>query len=300
MVLLVAVLSLLLADRWRYLHTFGCVYTDGDQSTFWYQAWDVSRGIFREPCLYGQAYNVAVEAWLAAPLMIVGVSAYVALPVVTAGLALLPFLVLAGMAYRHGMRWGSAMILLIPLALPVEYVVVSSLPRGFVNGIAVAAVAVVLWVFGRGKWAFFFAGLFAAAGLGVNPSCAILLMAAGVFALLTHWRSWRFYLFSFAMGAVVGAVVPVGVWLFYRWHPECDVYQPKVGVGFSWGLLRESVVKREMLDLFWGDLVPVVHRGVGDVFDSWRNGGGAAGGKEVAGGGGGAGGGSDDCRGAGG
>src|ERR1700744_2398563 len=72
MVLFIAVLVLLLADRWRYLHTFGFVYTDGDQTTFWYQAWDASHGVFREPCLYGQAYNVAVEAWLAAPLLMVG------------------------------------------------------------------------------------------------------------------------------------------------------------------------------------------------------------------------------------
>ena len=260
MVLLVSVVVLLGVDRWRYLRTFGFVYTDGDQSTFWYQAWDVSRGIFREPCLYGQAYNVAVEAWVAAPLMVVGVPASVALPVVTVGLALLPFLVLAGFAWRRGVRWGAVMILLVPVALPVEYVVVSSLPRGFVNGIAVGAVGVALWVFGRGKWAFFFSGMFSAAGLGVNPSCAIVLLAAGVFALLTHWREWRFYLFS-AMGAVVGAVVPLGVWLFYRWHPACEVYSPKVGMGFLWGLLRSSIGKREMLDLFWGDLVPVVHRG---------------------------------------
>jgi hypothetical protein len=48
------------------------------------------------------------------------------------------------------------------------------------------------------------------------------------------------------------------------------VYDPKVGMGFSWELLRKSIVlsrgkgwavNHQMLDMFWGDLVPVVHRG---------------------------------------
>ncbi|HUO10569.1 MAG TPA: hypothetical protein VM008_19865 [Phycisphaerae bacterium] len=272
LVLFAGVLILLLLDRYRYLTHFGFLYTDGDQTTFWYQANDVAHGIFREPCVYGQDYNPPVEAWVAAPLLRAGVPAYVALPVVTVALALLPFVVLGVLAYRRGQRWGASVILLIPLALPIEYAVVSSLPRGFVNGIAVATPAVACWVFGKSRGSFLAAGFFAVLGLTVNPNCSIVLLAAGVFALLTHWRSWKFYLFSF-LGGLAAAPAPILISLFYRWHPQVVTYRPKVGSGFSWDLLRNSLIvpgrkgvmlAHAELDLFFADFVPVVgggHRG---------------------------------------
>jgi hypothetical protein len=268
-VLFAAMLILLVLDRYRYLTHFGFVYTDGDQTTFWYQANDVAHAIFREPCLYGQNYNPPVESWIAAPLLLIGMPAYVALPLVTVVLALLPFVVLAVMAYRRGQRWGASLVLLIPLALPMEYVVVSSLPRGLVNGLAVATPAVALWIFGKSRKAFFAAGFFAVLGLTVNPNCSIVLLAAGAFALLTHWKSWRFYLFSF-LGGVAAVPAPVLIALFYRWHPEVATYQPKVGFGFSWDLLRNSLLvagrkswmpAHAELDLFFADFIPLLHRG---------------------------------------
>jgi hypothetical protein len=263
------VLGLLLADRYRYLTHFGFIYTDGDQTTFWYQADDLSRGIFREPCLYGQAYNPPVEAWVAVPLLWLHVPAYVALPLVTVILALLPFAVLAGLAYRRGHPWGAALVLLIPLALPIEYTVVSSLPRGFVNGLAVATPTVALWLFYRSRKAFFVAGFCAVLALTINPNSSIVLLMAGVYALLMNFRALRFYLFT-AIGAIAALPAPLLIRLFYVYHPECDAYRPKLVTRFSWDLLKESIVRSGRhgitlnhwdLDLFFADFVPIVQRG---------------------------------------
>jgi hypothetical protein len=258
LVLLITLFVLLLADRYRYLSRFGFVYTEADQATLWYQADDLARGIFREPCFYGQNYNVPIEAWLAAPLIFLHVPHHIALPLAAVTFSLLPFVALAIVAYRNGKRWMACVIPLIPLALPVEYLVVSSIPRGFITGIAVATPAVALWIFARSKRAFFFAAFFAILALTVNPSCSIILLAAGVFALLTHFRSRVFYRFSF-LGALVALPIPLLINLFYKYHPECDAYHPKWDSAFHWQTLRDSFGSD--LDLFFADFIPIAHRG---------------------------------------
>jgi hypothetical protein len=245
---------LLVADRVRYLTHFGFVVTDADQTSLWYQADDVAHLRFREPCFYGQSYNVAIEAWLAAPLLWLKVPVWAALPIVTVALSLLPFAVLSVIAYRKGQRWIGPIILLIPLALPVQYLVVSSLPRGFVTGIAAAVPAVACWLIGRSRATFAVGSFFAVVALTINQSCAILLLPAGVYALLTNWRSARFYLFSL-IGAAIGSPAPILLWLFYRVHPECDAYRPKAPFVFDWPTLRCSV-SRPGLSFFFNDFFP--------------------------------------------
>jgi hypothetical protein len=246
--------ALLLADRTRYLVRFGSVYTDADQATLWYQADDVAHGRFREPCFYGQNYGPAIEAWLAVPLLWMRVPAWVALPIVSTALGLGPFVVLAIVAYRNGHRWAAPLVLLMPLALPVEYAVVSALPRGFVTGLAVAAPAIACWLFGRSRRAFFIASLFAVLALTSNPNCSIALLAAGAYALLTHWRSRAFYLWSVA-GTAAALPAPLLIWLFYHLHPEMNPYQPKAPFRFTWQTLSDSLNRREF-QLFFGHFFP--------------------------------------------
>ncbi|HMD55713.1 MAG TPA: hypothetical protein VKJ65_14295, partial [Phycisphaerae bacterium] len=267
--LFTAILLVLLADRYRYLTHFGFVYTDGDQVAFWYQADDIAHGIFREPCIYGQSYNVPIEAWVAAPLLVLHVPAYIALPLATTILGLVPFFVIALLAYRHGYRWAASIILLIPLALPIEYTVVSSLPRGFINGLVVATPTIACWLFYQSRKAFFFAAFFAVLGLTVNPNCSIILLAAGVFALLTHWRSPRFYIFSL-LGALAAVPAPLLIQLFYQYHPQSNAYHPKLPLVFSWPALKYSLflpdqpapaLNHRELDLFFAHFIPVVEQG---------------------------------------
>jgi hypothetical protein len=269
MVVVLIIAGCLIANRIYYLTHFGLVYTDGDQTAFWYQAEDLAHGIFREPCLYGQNYNVPVESWGAVPLIWMGLPAYLAVPVVGAFLGVLPFLILAALAYGRGQRWGAAIVLLIPLALPIEYTVVSSLPRGFVNGLAVATGALACWMFYQSRKSFFLGAFFAVVGVTVNPNCAIVLLAAGVFALLMNYRLVDFYLFSL-LGGIAALPVPMLIRLFYKYHPECDAYSPKVSMHFYWDLFKGSLfatdqptltLNRPELDLFFGHFIPILEQG---------------------------------------
>ena len=145
--------------------------------------------------------------------------------------------------------------------------VVTSIPRGFVGGIALGAIAVGLWAVARSRLAFVLAGFFSVVAVTVNPNSAVLLLAGGVYALLVHVRSRRFYLFS-VLGAIVALPAPILLKLFYKYHPESNVFQSQPPVRFHWSMLRETLfigsswrLNTRSLDLFFGDFMPVTHRG---------------------------------------
>jgi len=266
--LLLCILALLIADRCYYLNHFGFLYTDSDQASLWYQADDISKFIFREPCFYGQSYNIPLEAWVAAPLLWFHVPHAMALPIAASFLGIFPFLFLALAAFRKGYHWGASLILAVPLALPVEYLAITSLPRGFVAGVAVAAPAVALWLFSTSRKAFILAAFFAVFAVTVNPNSSIILLAAGVYALLINYRKLAFYGYSL-LGALLATPLPITVWLFYKYHPECDAYHVKnADMVFHWQTLRESffmpmqnTFNHATFDMFFADLVPVGHKG---------------------------------------
>jgi hypothetical protein len=61
----------------------------------WNSAVDYSNGIFLEPFFYGQPLNYMVEALLAAPMLSLNINLYMALPIATGIISLLPFISLS-------------------------------------------------------------------------------------------------------------------------------------------------------------------------------------------------------------
>jgi hypothetical protein len=142
--LLVVLLWMLVADRWRLCTEFLFKWTDEDQAIMWYGAWELMHGRVHEPCFFGQAYNSVLEGWLAIPLLWAGVRFAVAVPLVTVGLGLLPFLMLAWAGWRRNQPVAAGVALAVPLVLPTRYAMMTGMPRGFVTGVAVGSVAAVL------------------------------------------------------------------------------------------------------------------------------------------------------------
>src|SRR5262249_1274476 len=70
-------------ERVRVVLQFGVRIIDEDQPVMWLMAQDLAHGRFREPCFYGQSYNLPIEALLAAPWMRVNASPVWTLPIVT-------------------------------------------------------------------------------------------------------------------------------------------------------------------------------------------------------------------------
>src|SRR5690554_1879051 len=70
---------LVFVNRFLILKLFNLEYVGSDDLIFWQAAVDYAQGIFHEPFFYGQDYNFALEAILAAPLINWGVPVDIAL-----------------------------------------------------------------------------------------------------------------------------------------------------------------------------------------------------------------------------
>lgn len=199
-------LGLLLLDRWLVLHQFGFRYVDDDQAIMWNGAMEMAQGRFHEPCFYGQRYNTMLEGLLAVPLLWMGIAPYVALPVVTSLLALFPFLFLAFFLVRQRSYALAAMVLVMPVTLPPEYGMITSMPRGFVTGVFLSSFAV-LPLFWKHRSAYFLSAFSAVLAVFANPNAGLVLVPVGVLILLRSYADRWLYI------GLLGAV-PAGLFYF--------------------------------------------------------------------------------------
>ena len=247
-------------DRYLLCKQYLFRYTDEDQAIMWYAAHELLHGRLHEPCFFGQDYNSCLEGYLAVPLIALHVPYGVAVPLVTVILGLLPFLLMALVAWKRGHALVAATALLVPLLLPVRYSIITGIPRGFVAGIALAIIPTILllppaprrrratadgqepllaprrqprWL--SRTWPalrYFFAAVVAVVAIQINPNCLILLVPVAVYALLTSWREWRFWVCGSA-GLIAAAPYPLYVYQFYYvYHPDYPAYLR--GVNYAW------------------------------------------------------------------
>ena len=134
----------LVYDRYILCKEYLFSYTDVDQTIMWYAARELLHGRLHEPCFFGQDYNSCMEGYLAAPLIALHVPYPIAVPLVTVVLGLLPFLLLALVAWKRGHSLVAATAIFVPLIMPVRYGLMTGMPRGFVTGIAIAIIPTVL------------------------------------------------------------------------------------------------------------------------------------------------------------
>lgn len=216
------IVLLVLIDRLRVLLQFNFRWMDEDQAVLWYVARDVASGHLREPCFPGQPYGTPLEAWLAGPLVLMHVAPYVALPLVTATLSTIPFFLWAWLARRSSV-W-SAAILCLPLLLPLDYGVLTSMPRGF-SPMLCAATLAFAGLQSERRWAICAGGLLAVLAYSFNESGLLLVVPTVAWLILVRRRSPGFLLWA-SSGALAGAALH---WLsraFYRWNPSYALHPP--------------------------------------------------------------------------
>lgn len=250
---LVILAALLLVDRCVLLAEFGFQYVGSDDLTFWQGATDYAQGVFHEPYFYGQNYNFMLEALVAVPLLWCGVPHHVALPVATSLLALFPFFFFALILYRNGRPMEAAFALLVPIALPVEYGMLTTVTRGFISGLFFSGFLVIPVLKPKAVGSFVVLALSCALGFLFNPNTAIISVPVVVYMLLNNLKDLRLYML---LGlAMAGA-------LFVQ-HQAREFYddRPAYNVHSMWELryTKEALVDGfSHLDRYFDHLMPVV------------------------------------------
>lgn len=248
-----ALLALGALDRLGILTQFATVYAGIDDALIWSIAVDYGHGVFHEPFMYGQNYNLMLEALIGAPFVRF-LDPWAVLPVITSILALLPFWSTAFWCQREGYLLPALLFVLCPLLLPVEWGMLTSMPRGFVSGLAL--LSLLPWTLRMLSMPFrAFTVTFI---LSLAALCSSNVLFPGVLFFL--WlvtedrRSGSFWLFSL-LGVIPAAFFQWYGSTFFIQHPW-DLVHPMDAsdLSFHFGLLADGLAH---LDLHFRQLFPL-------------------------------------------
>ncbi|MBL7982280.1 MAG: hypothetical protein JNL52_10790 [Flavobacteriales bacterium] len=206
-------------DRLVLLLRFGYRYVGSDDAIFWQAVRDYASGIFHEPYFYGQDYTFMTEALVTVPLYWLGVPLYVGLPTITALLALLPFWSFGAWLLRKDRPLAGVLVALLPVLLPVEYGIITSMPRGFVGGCAMLAAWPWCMQVERPLLRGLLAGLVLGMALFLNPNALLFAAPAALLFAWQHRSEWKVPLFA-VLGALPAAMALWSAKHFYAVHPE--------------------------------------------------------------------------------
>ncbi len=254
---------LIIIHRYLVLQHFGFKFTDSDQNIMWMALQDYSNGIFHEPRFYGQSYNSMLEALIAVPLYRAGIPPYMALPIVTSILTLLPFIILSLMSFRNGERKLSLIILSLPLLLAPEYSFITTISRGFVTGIFVTTLGFIKLFNADSDRRFFYFGLFAVIGYSLNANALLLSLPFFLYLLTENIKNIKFYLYLF-FGMFPGLIFNSSLNYYYKINPAYDFHR-MCPLEFSFSTLGNGIKKLDPLfnaitPLFWhaGSLILLI------------------------------------------
>jgi hypothetical protein len=250
-----SLMVLTIIDRGVLLGVFAFHYTCTDDVVIWSAALDYGRGFFPEPYFYGQDYGPMLEALVAAPFTRFGIPLNILLPLVTALLAVAPYWSFAFWHRRHQKPVLACLFLAIPLLLPGEYGLLTSLTRGFVTGIGV--LAFLPWVMDvRGVLLrSLLSGSVLSVACFVNPNALPFVAAFMVWQLLSAPFTLR-GLLCFCLGTVPAVVAQTLAQAYCSAHPE-----RMKNVLFDWrmDLHAEGIAEAfSRLDYHFAWLTPVI------------------------------------------
>lgn len=254
LILIVAAIAAVAGFRIYILNSFAFEFTDSDQTIMWLAAKDYSQGFFHEPRFYGQDYNTMLEALLAVPLLFAGLPVFKALPIVTSCLTILPFILLSLLSYFNRSKPAAVLILCIPLLLPPEFEMLTSISRGFVTGVAVASICAIPLFVNQSKTNLFFAGLAMVTGYSVNANSILFSIPCFFLLFMNNYDKRIFYIYS-GIGITIGLCIHILVALFYIRHPNIIVHSFESEFSFSY--LWRGITH---LDLFFNYLTPILKK----------------------------------------
>lgn len=254
--LFLLILGAIIGLRYYTLVLFGFQYSDSDQAIMWNALTDFANGQFHEPRFYGQSYNTMLEAFFAVPLYKLGIAPYKAVTIITTFLSLFPFGLIAFFTFKKRNTALSMAILSIPLLLPIEYHLITTLSRGFVTGLFVASFGSISLFYPRNKWAFFCTGFVSVVGCSITANSALFALPILLCLFLFNLKNKRFYTYA-GIGLLLGGVLHFWINYFYVIHPNYNLHQYQLD--YSFDLLINSLSN---LDDFYNYVSPIFwHQG---------------------------------------
>lgn len=202
---------------------FHAVFLDSDQLVIADQAAWMARGEFFEPFFFGQAYLFPFEAYLAVPLIWLGMSPLFAAKLVAAIAFYLPFALTIWVVGRER-PWAAWATGLLLFCLPLEFLLAGPMPRGFSVAIALAWFGVrhLLQEERGGRGSVLAWGAVTGFSLASYMSVALLLPALALVHSGRRLAGWL-------AGLGLGFALFKAVGLFYKLHPEYVVHRfPKL------------------------------------------------------------------------
>ena len=189
-------LALVIVDRLFLLTNFSFKFVGSDDMIFWEASHDYLQGKFYAPYFYGQDYNFMLESLFAVPLLALNVPYYQALPISTSFIALFPFVFFSYTLFKRGYVTESIFIISIPLLLPIEYGMLSSMTRGFIQGLFFCGFLVLplLEPLKKSSWIIF--STMTAAAYVFNPNAVLFLFPVCLYMWMSNFKQIRFYLIT--------------------------------------------------------------------------------------------------------
>lgn len=128
-------------------------------------------GSFYSFAFYGQSYNIAVEAFLAAPLFLAGLSYPLSFALITSSLASVPYRIFSILFRKKMGDLAGILPLVVLLLMPSEFLMLSSISRGFVQGIAISSIGLYYWASSDTKSGALLSGIIIPLAALSNPNC---------------------------------------------------------------------------------------------------------------------------------
>lgn len=249
-------LLMLVVSKVLTLIHYGFEYTGTDDLIYWHMAKDYSEGVFHEPYFYGQAYNFPIEAYFAIPLLKLGLQPYLALPTSATFLSVFPFLFFSLILFRKKLIYASYLLLAIPICMPVEYDIITSMSRGFVNGIFFSSFLIIPLLYPKKNSSFLILGLSISFGFIANPNSFIICFPVGLYLLLMNISVLRFYLYAL-LGIMPAILFLYVAQQFYIENPDYISHKMWI-LYFSF---EELITRLGRLDSFFTYLTPIYWKG---------------------------------------
>lgn len=184
----------------------------------------MANGKFYSPFFYGQLYNNSLEGLLSAPFVAMGLQVEKVVPVISNLIGAVPFLAIFILLYRKKWYYTAIMFMTLAILLPEEYHLISSMARGFMGGLAVLAVGVLL-ITAKRMWLRTIGYFLSVISVFVNPNALVLLVPLSLYFLI-EYRSELYQRRKELIIAVGTGIVVFVLLQMFKWaHHEYEVHK---------------------------------------------------------------------------